>query len=133
MATLYSAAALRALVVALECYEPGIAARIFDMVATRVVPIAVARHCLARSLLPIMPMQCCARTPVWEPLVVVCMANMPMMVFTDLRDHLPAAVGRAFGGKPFVLPTGKGIVVRDWRGMLVGCVKLRFISLNQIN
>lgn len=132
MATLYSVAALRALIVALESYEPGIAARIFDMVATRVVPIAVARHCLVRSLLPIMPMQCCESRPVWEPLVVVCMATMPMMVFTDLRDHLPAVVGRAFGGTPVVLPTGKGIVVRNRWGFLVGCVKLKFISIKQL-
>jgi len=128
--TLYSAATLGVLMAAIHRYEPGIVAKIRAMVATRPVPINLSWHWLAQSLLPVMPSGCWCYSPVWEPLVIVCMADMPAVVFTDLKHKLPETVGRAFDGSATVLRDGKSIVVRNARGHLRGWVKLRFVLSN---
>lgn len=127
--TSYDAATLGLFVRRLERYEPGVARLICTFVAHRRVPLFVVRHVLLRTVLPVTPLQCCLCSPVWEPLPIVCLADMPAVVYTDLCINLPRVVARAFGGHYEVLPNGRGIVVRDMRGQLLGWVCIDFIVM----
>lgn len=127
--TSYDAATLGLFVRRLERYEPGVAEVICAIVAHRRVPVFLVRHSLLRTLLPVTPLHCCLCSPVWEPLIVACMADLPVIVYNDLCRNLPAVVAKAFGGDYDVLPNGRGIVVRDKGGQLLGWVCIEFIVM----
>lgn len=109
-------------------YEPGVAALVKRIAAQRQTAVDHAQHCLLRTLLPVAPMRCTTTSAVWEPLHLACMSELPAFVFWDLQKHLPATVGRAFGGYPVLLADGTSILVRSASGLLLGWVKIHFIS-----